>query len=251
MRRVNLRWLLAIPLILILALIAFVVWAATPSGATMPEAQTAMTSTANVQVTQGDWLVFTPADAAPDTGFIFYPGGRVLVDSYAPMGQRLADEGYLVVMVPMPLNLAVLAPGRAADVISAYPEIEQWAIGGHSLGGAMAANFVRAHSGAVDGLVLWAAYPQASDSLADRDDLVVTSIYGSEDGLATVTSIEESRQYLPATTRFVEIEGGNHAQFGWYGDQAGDNPAVISREAQQDIVYEATRALLEAIRQES
>ena len=72
---------------------------------------------------------------------IFYPGGRVDPRSYAPAARAIAAQGYLAVITPMPLNLAVFTPGRAAQVIAAYPEIHTWAIGGHSLGGAMAANF--------------------------------------------------------------------------------------------------------------
>jgi len=45
---------------------------------------------------------------------------------------------------------------------------------------------------------------------------------------------------LPADTVFVPIQGGNHTQFGYYGNgtelQKGDNPADISRDAQQQIV---------------
>ncbi|NJN82459.1 MAG: alpha/beta hydrolase, partial [Caldilineaceae bacterium] len=147
----------------------------------------------------------------------------------------------------MPLNLAVLAPDRAADVIAAFPAIDQWAVAGHSLGGAMAATFAYDNPSAVDGLALWAAYPPGGNSLADRDDLAVTSIYGTLDGLATVEEIDLSRPLLPASTAFVAIEGGNHAQFGWYGDQAGDNPATISRAEQQAQTVSATMALLDSL----
>jgi hypothetical protein len=56
--------------------------------------------------------------------------------------------------------------------------------------------------------------------------------------------IAASRPLLPAETRWVTIEGGNHAQFGWYRPQSGDHPATISREAQQREVVAATLALL-------
>lgn len=238
------RWLLLFPLILLLVTGGFVVWAATPSGSPMPEALEALQSDDQVQVTTDSWLVFTPVQTEPTTGFIFYPGGRVLPEAYAPAARQLAEAGYLTVIVPMPLNLAIFNANAAADVIAAYPQITAWALGGHSLGGAMAANFVKTHPDAVQGLVLWAAYPQASDTLADQTNLAVTSIYGTYDGLATVDKIEESRQYLPAATLFVAIEGGNHAFFGWYGDQSGDNPAIITREEQQDQIVTATRKIL-------
>lgn len=248
MRNFNKRWLLLIPLILLLAVSGFVIWASTPSGATMPEALAALQTSADVTVTDQDWLIFTPTDAEPETLFVFYPGGRVLAEAYAPMASRLADAGVLVVLVPMPLNLAILDINAADRVIAAYPDISYRAIGGHSLGGSMAANYVKSHPDVIQGLALLAAYPQASDTLADRADLAVVSISGTLDGLATPDKIADSRQYLPADAVYIPIDGGNHAQFGWYGDQAGDNPATISREAQQDQVVDALLTLFETMR---
>ena len=159
----------------------------------------------------------------------------------------LAARGTLVVIVPMPLNLAVLAPGRAAEVIEAYPEVGVWAVGGHSLGGAMAANFARRNAGVVDGLVLWAAYPASSDDLSAREDLAVLSIYATLDGLMTDVERIASEGRLPASTCWVEIVGGNHAQFGAYGVQRGDNPATLSASAQQVRIMEATAAFLRGL----
>ncbi|HEX2619490.1 MAG TPA: alpha/beta hydrolase [Phototrophicaceae bacterium] len=243
------RLLLVVTVGLALAVGGFVVCAATPSGSTMPEALAALNSDNQVTVTQDRWLVFTPSTTIPDTGFIIYPGGRVLANAYAPLAHSLAAKGYEVVIVSMPLNLAIFGVNAAQDVIAAYPSIQHWALGGHSLGGAMAANFVKSHPDVkiVQGLVFWAAYPQASDTLADRDELIVTSIHGSLDGLATVAKVEESRAYLPEETTFITIEGGNHAYFGWYGNQPGDNPATITRADQQQQVFAATLKVLRAI----
>ena len=164
--------------------------------------------------------------------------------SYAPTAHQLAAKGYLVIIVRMPLNLAVFSPDAAIEVIASHPEIDHWAIGGHSLGGAMAANFAKKQSELIQGLVLWAAYPASSDDLSDSG-LRAISIYGSLDGLATVEKIDLSKPLLPADTTWVLIEGGNHTQFGWYGDQSGDNPAKISRSNQQDQIISATTILVE------
>jgi pimeloyl-ACP methyl ester carboxylesterase len=143
----------------------------------------------------------------------------------------------------MPLNLAIFAPDRAAEVITAFPEISRWAVGGHSLGGAMSARFAYQNPEAVQGLALWAAYPASTDDLSGYS-LAVTSIYGTRDGLATEDKIAASRPLLPLDTTWVAIEGGNHTQFGWYGAQSGDNTATISREEQQRQIVAATLALL-------
>jgi len=240
------RWttiITVIILVLALAFIGFIVWAGR-SAPIMDEATAALVTDNQVTVATEPWLVFTPITPTVTTGFIFYPGGRVDPRAYAPAAHAIAAAGYLVVIVPMPLNLAVFAPTRASDVIAAYPAIVHWAIGGHSLGGAMAANFVAKQPEATDALIFWAAYPAASDSLAQRNELRVTSIYGTLDGLATRAKIDASRALLPPQSTFVAIEGGNHAQFGWYGAQAGDNPATITRADQQAQTITATLTAL-------
>jgi len=245
MKRGLKGWLLVLLLILALLVGGFVLWAETPLGP-MPEALAALESDAQVQVEQGEWLVFRPIGRSPETGVIIYPGGRIDPRSYAPQGRALAEQGYLAIIVPMPLNLAVFNSSAAADVIAAFPEITHWAAGGHSLGGAMAANFTLENPSALDGVFFWASYPASSDDLSGQT-LRVVSIYATLDGLATSDEIDASRPLLPADTTWVSIEGGNHAQFGWYGDQPGDNPATISREEQQAQVLEAMRAFLESM----
>jgi pimeloyl-ACP methyl ester carboxylesterase len=187
--------------------------------------------------------VFHPVACQPETGLIFYPGGRVDPRSYAPPARAIAEKCSLVVIVPMPLNLAVFGSNRAAGIIASYPEIKRWAISGHSLGGAMAAHFAAKNPNAVKGIAFWAAYPASRDNLSSSG-LQITSISGSLDGRASPEKIAASRPMLPAVTTWVPIEGGNHAQFGWYGPQPGDNPAAISRESQQAQTVKATLDLL-------
>jgi len=240
------RILVIIVLVLAIATAGFLGWANIPL-APMPEAIAALQSDSHVQVTVGSNIVFQPAGTHPNTGLILYPGGRVDPRAYAPVARAIAQQGYLVIIVPMPLNLAVFGSERAQEVIAAYPEIQRWAIGGHSLGGAMAARFAYQYPGATWGLVLWAAYPASSDDLSGQS-LEVVSIIGSQDGLGTDQGVEATRTLLPERTHFIIVDGGNHAQFGWYGAQAGDNPASISRADQQAQVIAATLDLLQSIR---
>ncbi len=210
----------------------------------MTETDAAMASSPTVTVETDPWLTFTPAEPS-STGFIFYPGGRVSAQAYAPPVRAIAEAGHLGVIAPMPFGLAVLDANAADAIIEAHPEVAHWVIGGHSLGGAMAAQYSQGHD-EVDGLALWAAYPPGGTDL-HQSDLLVTSIFATEDGLATISDIEASAAQLPADTTFVEIDGGNHAQFGWYGAQDGDGQATISREAQQEQVVAATLHLIEAV----
>lgn len=247
MIRLSRRWravLLALVGLLLIGAAGAGIWAVTHYGP-MDEAQPAMLSDAVVQVDRTPFLTFEPRGASPVVGFIFYPGARVSPEAYAPAAREIAENGFLAVVVPMPLNLAVLAPDRAAQVIENHPEIQRWAIGGHSLGGAMAARFALGAQD-IDGLVLWAAYPAQSDDLSQRP-IEVTSIYASQDGLATPDEVLSSAERLPADARFVRIDGGNHAQFGWYGPQPGDQPASIPRAEQEHAVVQATLQLLQGL----
>jgi hypothetical protein len=239
------RWWVVILGVLLLAVIGFIAWGMIVPEP-MPEALTAMQSDSQVIVTTDPWITFQPADQSATTGLIIYPGGRVDPRAYAPIAHAIASQGYLVVIVPMPLNLAVFGSSRAASVIETYPDIQYWVIGGHSLGGSMAALYADKHRDQINGLFLWASYPANSNDFSDSD-INVSSIYGTLDGLATKDKIDASRGLLPLDTTWVPIEGGNHAQFGWYGNQSGDNPATISRQDQQDQIQQAVLDLLQAV----
>lgn len=236
------RWI-GIALILLGLALGVYGYSATRPAQPMPEALAALQSDASVQVETPSWLVFRPRAMEPTTGFIFYPGGLVDPRAYAPMAHQVAARGYLVVIVPMPFNLAFFGTDHAEEVIRAFPGIKHWAIGGHSLGGVAATMFIQENPNAVQGLVLWASYPAPADNLFDLN-LKTVSIYGTRDGLATSDKIAASRPLLPPMTRWVAVEGGNHGQFGWYGQQSGDGAATISREQQQEQIVNATADLL-------
>jgi dienelactone hydrolase len=234
-------------LLILLGLGGFAVWANT-TNEPMVEAQAALLSDSLVIVENTDWLEFRPAAFTPTAGLVFYPGGRVDPRAYAPMARTIAQEGYLVIIVPMPLNLAIFGSERGQDVLDAFPSIRNWVIGGHSLGGAMAARFVYRNPNLLQGLALMAAYPASSDDLS-QFDIEVISIYGTRDGVMATGALDDSRALLPADTRWIAIEGGNHAQFGWYGSQAGDSPATITHLEQQQIIVEAVIDLLAALQE--
>jgi len=196
----------------------------------MPVAQDALASSESLTVNTDQWISFLPA-SPPETGFIFYPGGRVPAEAYAPLTRRIAQEGYLVVIPYAPLRLAIINPDVADAIMERFSGVEQWVVGGHSLGGATASIYTSNNLDAVDGLIFLASFP-ADSSLAQREGLPVLSIYASEDGLALPQEVENSAQDLPSDAQFILIEGGNHAQFGYYGEQDGDGEASISREEQ-------------------
>jgi hypothetical protein len=231
---------------ILLCLLCFIVWAMTPLGPT-EEAFSALESDAVVTVEDtGNFLVFTPTSMNPITGFILYPGGHVDYRSYAPIAREIASRGYLVSIVQMPLSLAVFGVDKADDVIAAYPGIRSWVIGGHSLGGSMAASYAKNNPGEVQGLVFWASYPAESDDLS-KTELKGLTTYGSNDLILDRDHFNATLHQLPPGTIMQVIEGGNHAQFGNYGVQPGDGTATISASDQQIRAANLTVRILRAV----
>jgi len=230
--------------ILLLAVGGFVIWAENALGPG-EQALAALETDSQVTVSDGEFIIFQPMDVQSSTGFVFYPGGRVDYRSYALSLREIAAQGYLVVLVPAPLNLMVFNPNAADAVFPRFPQIEHWAVGGHSLGGAMAANYLYTHPNAAEGLVLWASYPASSNDLS-TSELMVLSIYGTLD-MGGTEPFDASHALLPADTTWVAIEGGNHAQFGDYGPQPGDNLATVSAAYQQMQIVDATISFLDTL----
>ena len=196
--------------------------------------------TGSVQAEQdGDVIWFVPEE--PTAGLIFYPGGKVEHTAYAPLLHACAEQGILCALVQMPGNLAVLDANAADGLQQEHPEITTWYIAGHSLGGAMAANYAAAHAEDFDGLILLAAY---STKDLTGTPLRVLSVYGSEDGVMNRESYEKNRANLPADTTEVVLDGGCHAQFGSYGPQDGDGVPTISGEEQVRQTTEAITAFI-------
>ena len=160
---------------------------------------------------------------------MLFRSGKVEHTAYAPLLRACAEKGILCALVQMPGNLAVLDANAADGLPEKYPEITSWYIAGHSLGGAMAATYVAAHSEDYNGLILLAAY---STKDLTQTPLRVLSVYGSEDGVMNRESYQKNWANLPADTTEVILEGGCHAQFGSYGPQVGDGTPTISGEEQ-------------------
>ena len=187
----------------------------------------AQNSTIEVQ----DNLTILSPTYPTDTAIIFYPGAKVEAEAYLPLLDQIRQTGVTCILVHMPFHMAILDANAAEEVIAQFPEYQHWYIAGHSMGGAMASQFASDHPDEVDGLILMGAY-----IYGDYPDEDTLTIYGSLN-----QSVEDNIDY---TENIVEIEGGNHAQFGNYGPQKGDLPATISAEEQQAQTVEAIEAFL-------
>ena len=172
-------------------------------------------------------IVFEPEGAM--TGLIFYPGGKVEHSAYIPLMQACAEKGILCIIAEMPFNLAVFDINAADGIQKEYPQIENWYIGGHSLGGSMAASYLEKHTDEYEGLILLGSYSTAD--LSDAE-LEVLSIYGSEDQVLNREKYNDNISNLPKDFKEIVIEGGCHAYFGMYGAQDGDGTPSITNEEQ-------------------
>lgn len=228
----------------LIVVVTFITWVTTPY---LPKeaAKKALISDSMVEVKNGEYISFTPKEKTPTKGFILYPGAKVEAESYAPLCREIAKEGFEVVIVKMPLNLSILSPNKAKEVLDDYNNIETWVIGGHSLGGVKAAEFASKHDD-IKGVVLYSAYPQGDKLL--KSNKKVVSMWGSNDTVLNMENINKSSDDLPKDTEFIEIEGANHAQFGDYGFQEGDSKASISRQEQTSIAAQNTIELLKNIK---
>lgn len=160
-----------------------------------------------------------------DTVLIFYPGAKVEYTSYLPMFVELANQGVDCYLVEMPFNIAFLGQNSADSIINTT-NYSTYVISGHSLGGVAVSSYMN-QSGRCDGLILFAAYP------TEKIDKPVLSIYGSEDKVLDKNRYDDSKPLMSNITEYI-IDGGNHAQFGYYGNQSGDGMANISAENQQN-----------------
>lgn len=185
-------------------------------------------------------LCFLPK-AGAKTGFVFYPGGKVQYNAYEPLLAKLAEKGIACFLVKMPFNLAVFNINAAEKVLNQFSEIDNWFIGGHSLGGSMAASFLGKNQFDIKGLILLASYSTVDFS---EVDIKLLSIFGSEDGVLNLEKYTENKSHFSKNAKEVVIEGGNHAGFGFYGPQKKDGKASISSINQ---IEQTARLILEFI----
>lgn len=226
------RLLIAFMILLVAAIASFVIYAQFDYG---PSKE--LKERVNLEALERDdsGFIFHP-DQSNGKGVILYQGAKVEASAYSYLAEQLQSEGYTVSIPDMPLKFPILAPNKADKVIEAYPSIEKWFIGGHSLGGVAAAMYAENHQSELAGLYFLASYPTGDFALSD---LPMLSVSAENDGLTTPQDIKEGQIQFSANSEFIEIAGGNHAQFGLYGEQKNDDPAGIGPVEQQDQVAKA------------
>ena len=241
------RWIRRIWLVAGLAFTAWLVWNAQAHGVS----PMLLESSDAVSVRDsGAILQFSPRRDTTSAGLIFLPGGSIDPRAYVPLVRAVTEAGYPAVLVRLPWRAAPTAASqrvvwdRILGIVSRHPD-RRWILAGHSRGAALSARFAGEHPEAIAGLVLIATTHPKQVSLAALP-IPVTKIYATRDCVADSAAVFANARLLPANTRWVRLEGGNHRQFGWYGAQLGDCTATITREAQQARTLEVLLTALAA-----
>jgi len=230
----------AFVVVIVLVVVGVLVWANIVMQGDRGRAIEVWTNDAVAVTSTEHSVVMVPAGVASGTGLVFIPGAKV--DPYAYMyklSEIVERTGATIVITKPTLNLAFFDQRPLATFTADAPDVDRWFVGGHSLGGVRAC--MLADDPAVSGLVLFGSYC-ANDLTASG--LEVLSIAGSRDGLSTPEKIADARGMLPADADLVEIEGLNHAGFGDYGVQPGDNTATIPTGQQRDEITDALATVL-------
>ncbi len=219
---------------------AFVAWA---QDAVPPEPQAYQAALADPSVVigvQNGFITIRPTAGEPVAGILFYPGARVAPAAYVAKLAAVAGRTKVGVVVGRPrLNLAMFSINQADEMRAAFPAISRWYAGGHSLGGAVACLYANSHQKSLEGVVLMGTYCGTDISASSLRVLAMT---GDKDGLFPPAKIAAASAELPPGAHLVQVAGMNHAQFGNYGMQAGDNPPVINDAEARDAVVTAAAA---------
>ena len=230
---------LYIILALIILIVCLSVWYVNDYSHADASVNTYLNGTSNVSVEKVDNGLFLDGPGN-DSALIFYPGAKIEYISYLPLFMELANDGVDCFIVEMPANLAFLGADSADSIIGGDKySYDEWYISGHSLGGVVASSYAINHKDKISGLILLASYP-----VDDMGNMSVLSIYGSNDKTLNKETYDESKSLMDNNLTEYVINGGNHAQFGSYGNQSGDGIATISPENQRD---QTEKAILDFI----
>ena len=235
----RLKIIVGILLALVIVISGFLLWYSNDYARADSSVNALLNGTENVSVTEIDNGLFLDGPGN-ETALIFYPGAKIEYTSYLPMLMDLSNDGVDCFLLEMPLNVAVLDTDAADSIIENNNYgYHKWYVGGHSLGGWAAAEYIKNHTDKVSGLILLAAY---SDE--DLGNVPVLSIYGSNDNNLNKVTYDESKGFIDDNLTEIVIEGGNHAQFASYGTDPKDGKASITPQEQRN---QTVKAILDFI----
>lgn len=200
-----------------------------------------------VEITSHDaGIVIEPAGGGAGEGLVFVPGAKVDPYAYLSKLSAVAEASGLTIVITHPtLNLAFFDTRPLATFTELAPEVDEWWVGGHSLGGVRACQLAGEPDAPgrpeLAGVMLFGSY--CANDLSGSG-LAALSVSGSNDGLSTPAKVGAASGLLPADAAFVELEGANHADFGDYGAQPGDGESTLDDAEVRDEIAAAVAAFL-------
>ena len=225
-------------ILLILLSLTFVIYLNIGIYRATKEVEQYLASTQTVKISEFDGGYFFDGEG-DDTAIVFYPGAKVEYIAYSKLMYKIAESGKDCFLVKMPFNIAIFGSNKAKNIIEKY-NYKNWYIAGHSLGGAMACNYVSNNPERIKGVITFAAYP--TKELPSNTQYI--SIYGSEDLILNKDSYNKGKTYWSENSIEYIIDGGNHSGFANYGEQKGDGKATITSEMQIDYVVKKLGEIL-------
>ncbi len=199
----------------------------------------------DISVTEtDDKITFKPNHSNNQLEVIFFQGGLTDPKAYGPICKKLAENGFTSHLIKMDWRL----PQYDYQKISKLFDLQhgQFAIGGHSQGGKMAAQFVYENPKIFKGLFLMGtSHPRDID--LSSNNIPCIKLYAEYDGLASVEEVMENKNKLPAKTELILIKGGNHSQFGYLGQLLMDSSPNITLEEQQEMSFVSLNEFLSRI----
>lgn len=229
----------------------FVVWSLIAYRAnSVAREATAADHTVAVAYADGIWK-FSPATGPISSTLLFFPGALVDPRAYAPLARSVAEAGYQVLLVELPFRGAfggAESPElrmRIAAALASIPDYRSVVVGGHSRGAVVASAFAAREPRLAGVVLIGTSHPRDVD--LSGLDVPVTKIVGTRDGIASPEKVEQNATLLPAQTRWVWVEGGNHSQFGWYGFQPTDRRSRIPAVEQRTIMTQSVLEFLQAV----
>ncbi|RWZ51567.1 alpha/beta hydrolase [Labedella phragmitis] len=237
-RRVLLRVLAGTAVVVVLVVVVFLAWANTVMAGDRTAALEVWRDDA-LTVTETDLsFVLEPVTAGRAEGLVFVPGARVDPFAYARVLSGVVERSGVTVVITKPtLHLALFDARPLSDFTAAVPGVDEWSVGGHSLGGVKACAMAAGDDSVpISGLVLFGSYCANDVSASGLD---VLSISATNDGLSTPTDIETNADLLPDDATFVVLDGANHADFGDYGPQPGDGRSTVADDEVRSAITDA------------
>lgn len=205
--------------LLILCTVTFVIWA---------QFDYQPTREANKYVQEYDGKSYEFGNSTSNVGFILYQGAKVEPGAYSYIGHKLAENGHFVSIPKLPFNIALLNSDVALDIMDDHPSVKRWYLIGHSLGGTAASSIIKEHAERINGIIFLASYP------IEKISIPSLTIYGGKDGVLPASDIIENKKNVSSHAQFYKIPEGNHANFGMYGSQKGDNESTLTPKQQID-----------------